>query len=110
MTADTHPVAPAELPALATPREIRAALLPEEVGQFDTAWRNSLARATEALDLSEVHAVLDCWRRIARMTLTDPEAHRRMLAKAERRLAGELPEPAVSEAEIRALIRRRLGG
>ena len=28
--------------------------------------------------------MLDRWRRIARMTQADPEAHRRMLARAER--------------------------
>lgn len=65
MTAEPHPAVPVEPPAFDTPREIRAALLPEEVGQFDSAWRNALARAAEALDLTEVHAVLDSWRRIA---------------------------------------------
>ena len=108
MTAEPHAAEPGPLPDLSTPRQIRAALLPEEVGQFDSAWRAAQARATEALDLTEVHTLLDRWQRIARMTQADPEAHRRMLAKAERALAGELPEPAVSEAEIRALIRRRL--
>jgi hypothetical protein len=109
VTAEPHAVDPAPPLSTATPREIRAALLPEEVGQFDSAWRAALARATEALDLSEVHAVLDCWRRIARMTQANPEAHRRMLAKAERALAGELPEPTVTIEEHRALIARRLG-
>lgn len=109
MTAEPHPVAPAELPALDTPREIRAALLPEEVGEFDRAWRAAQARATEALDLSEVLTMLDRWRRIARMTQSDPEAHRRMLAKAERALAGHRPEATVTIEEHRALIARRLG-
>lgn len=109
MTAEPHPVDPAPLPDLSTPLEIRAALLPEEVGEFDRAWRAAQARATEALDLTEVHTVLDRWRRIARMTQADPEAHRRMLAKAERALAGDRPEATVTEAEIRALIKSRLG-
>lgn len=108
MTAETQSVAPAERPALTTPREIRAALLPEEAGHFDSEWRDALARATEALDLSEVHTVLDRWRLIGRLTQADPEAHRRMLAKAERALAGG-PEPNRTEEEMRALIRQRLG-
>ena len=109
VTAEPHAADPGPLSDLSTPREIRAALLPEEVGQFDSAWRAAQARATEALDLTEVHTMLDRWRRIARMTQADPEVHRRMLAKAERALAGELPEPTVTIEEHRALIARRLG-
>lgn len=109
MAAEPHAVDPAPPPDLTTPRQIRAALLPEEVGQFDSAWRAAQARAPEALDLAEVHTMLDRWRRIARMTQADPEAHRRMLAKAERALAGELPERTVTIEEHRALIARRLG-
>lgn len=108
VTAEPRPVERAQPSALDTPRQIRAALLPEEVGQFDSAWRAAQARATEALDLSEVHTVLDSRRRIARMTQSDPDAHRRMLRNAERALAGEY-QPTGSEEEMRELIRRRLG-
>jgi hypothetical protein len=102
------PAGPAAQPAAGTPREIRAALLPEEVGQFDSAWRAALARAAESLDLGEVYDVLRHWRRIARLTQADPDAHRRMLAKAGRALAGG-PEPTRTLDEMRGLVRRRLG-
>jgi hypothetical protein len=107
VTAEPIPAGAARLPATDTPREVRATLLPDEVGQFDSEWRAAMSRAAEALDLAEVYAVLDRWRFIARLTQVDPEAHRRMLAKAERSLSGG-PEPSVPVDEIRALIRRRL--
>ena len=49
-------------------REARAALTPEDVVEFDRQWRGVMARATEALDLTEVLATLDSWRRIAWLT------------------------------------------
>ena len=87
---------------------MRAALLVEEVGQFDIEWRSALARAAEALDLAEVYAVLDRWRLIARLTQADPEAHRRMLRKADDAVAGA-PAPPIPVGEIRTRLRRRLG-
>jgi hypothetical protein len=93
-----------------TPRAIRAALLPEEVGDFDRAWRAALAEAAETLDLTGVYKTLENWRRIARMTQADPEAHRRMLRQAEHTLrTGELPAGSVPIDEVKALIRERLG-
>jgi hypothetical protein len=74
----------------ATPAEVRAALIPEEAAEFDQQWRDVMARATEALDLSEVLATLESWRRVARLTtVTGPEAHRAMYRRAAARLAGE---------------------
>jgi Family of unknown function (DUF6247) len=61
----------------ATPAEVRAALIPEEAAEFDQQWRELMATATETLDLSEVLATLESWRRVARLTaVTGPEAHR----------------------------------
>lgn len=74
----------------ATAAEVRAALIPEEAAEFDQRWREVMARATEALDLSEVLATLESWRRVARLTaVTGPEAHRAMYRRAAARLTGE---------------------
>ncbi len=74
----------------ATPAEVRAALIPEEAAEFDQQWREVMATATETLDLSEVLATLESWRRVARLTaVTGLEAHRAMYRRAAARLAGE---------------------
>ncbi len=74
----------------ATPAEVRAALIPEEAAEFDQQWREVMATATETLDLSEVLATLESWRRVARLTaVSGPEAHRTMYRRAAARLAGE---------------------
>ncbi|MBV9163747.1 MAG: hypothetical protein JO281_19840 [Pseudonocardiales bacterium] len=74
----------------ATPAEVRAALIPEEAAEFDQQWRAVMAAATEALDLSEVMATLESWRRVARLTaVTGPDAHRAMYRRAATRLVGE---------------------
>jgi hypothetical protein len=84
------------------------ALLPEEVGQFDSEWRSAMSRSAESLDLSEVYHVLERWRGIAALTQADPEAHRRMLARAKRVLAG-LERGTVTADQMREMIARRLG-
>jgi hypothetical protein len=61
-------------------RAIRAALLPEEVADFDVEFRQVLPEATERLDPTPVTGFLRRWRRIAWSTTNDPAAHRRMLA------------------------------
>jgi hypothetical protein len=99
---ESSPVPPAR-----TPREVRAALLPEEVGEFDTGWRAALARAAETLDLTEVYEVLQHWHRIALMTQADPDAHRRMLQVSQRALAGEAI-PTVPLDAVHAVIQERL--
>jgi hypothetical protein len=73
----------------ASPAEIRAALLDEEKPDFDQQYRHALDTAAESLSLNELHETLECWRRIAWMSHTDPEAHRRMLRTAAERLTGE---------------------
>jgi hypothetical protein len=87
----------------ASPREIRAALLPEEAVAFDRAWRAALDEAAEALDLTGVFETLNQWRRIAWSSQTDPEGHRRMLANAEHTLrTGEQPAGTVRWEQLRA--------
>jgi len=71
-----------------TPRSIRAALLPEEVGDFDREYRRVMVEATETLDLTEVLDCLKRWRLVA-WSSQDPQAHRRMLQNAARLMAGE---------------------
>jgi hypothetical protein len=74
----------------ASPARVRAALIPEEAIEFDQQWREVMATATETLDLAEVLAVLESWRRIAWMTSTNgPDAHRRMYRRAAARLTGQ---------------------
>ncbi len=70
-----------------SPRAIRAALLPEEVGDFDREFRREMATATETLDLSGVVAMLARWQRVA-LSSQDPQAHRRMLERAAILAAG----------------------
>ncbi|MPY86127.1 MAG: hypothetical protein GEV00_23475 [Actinophytocola sp.] len=86
-----------------SPRDIRAALLPEEVTAFDAAYQRALQEASETLSLEALQSTLANWRRIARMTQADPGAHRRMLQQAERtRRTGQPPENAVEWEQLRA--------
>jgi hypothetical protein len=85
-----------------SPREIRAALLPEEVEDFDAAYQQALRLASETLSLEALQATLASWRRIARMTQADPAGHRRMLEQAKRTLrTGQLPDDAVDWEQFR---------
>jgi hypothetical protein len=108
MTADPLDGAAPTAPEPATPHAIRQALLPEEAGQFDSEWRTAMSRSAESLDLTEVFAVLDRWRAIAAMTRDDPGAHRRMLRRVDRILAGE-HRGTVTADQQRAMIAERLG-
>lgn len=106
---DTHGDPGRQRPfADATPAQVRAALLADEVEVFDREWRAALSEAAETHDLTGVFETLDSWRLIAWSTQADPAAHRRMLRTAEKALAGE-PVPTVPAGEIKALIRERLG-
>ncbi|HEY3608422.1 MAG TPA: DUF6247 family protein [Pseudonocardiaceae bacterium] len=62
-----------------SPEAIRAALLPEQVGEFDAA----LTAARQTPHLDQLRHVLRMWRRMALMTEQDPDGHRRMLTAAE---------------------------
>lgn len=88
----------------ASPREIRAALIPEEQHEFDTSWRAALAMAGETMDLEEVFRTLDAWRTHA--ALTDELGHRgyrKWLADLERRTrTGERPAGSVPWNQLKA--------
>ncbi len=85
------------------PAVIRDALLPEEVGDFDREYRQVMAEATEGRDLTPVLQMLERWRRVA-LSSRDVQAHRRMLAMAER-----LREGSAVPTESWDATRRRLG-
>jgi hypothetical protein len=87
----------------ATPAQVRAALVPEDVEAFDTQWREAMASATESLDLSVVYRTLESWRRVAWLTTArGHDGYRRLLADAERRTrTGERAPGAVSWDELR---------
>ncbi|GGL49547.1 hypothetical protein GCM10014719_58460 [Planomonospora parontospora subsp. antibiotica] len=102
MTAEPHgPTnAPPFLPAPdKTPRAIRAALLPEEVGDFDREFRAVMAEATETLDLTVVTSFLERWWRVA-WSSTDASGHRAMLERADELTRGE-DVPTRPWAEVR---------
>ena len=93
----------------ASPRQIRAALLPEEVAAFDRAWRAVLAETAETLGLTGAFETLAHWRRIAASTQLDPEAHRRMLRQAEHALrTGEQPAGTMPWERLKAELGRRV--
>ena len=74
--------------SVAAPREIRAALISEEIAHFDREYRQAMADAAESLDLSGVVSMLRRWRRVAWSSRDDPDAHRHMLACADELTAG----------------------
>jgi hypothetical protein len=84
-SADHAPASP--LPPGGSPQAIRAALLPEEVGNFDREYRREMAAAIETLDLTPVIEMLARWqlvarssqdRRVARGNLTPGPSQNRM--------------------------------
>jgi hypothetical protein len=86
-----------------SPKAIRAALLPEEQGDFDREYRRVMATATEDLDLSPVLEFVERWWRSAVLS-TDADRHRAALDTVARLNRGE-PVPTTSAA---AMIRARL--
>jgi len=90
----------------ASPAQLRAALIPEEAAEFEREGRAVMARATDALDLTEVVETLHSWRRVARLTAAaGAEAHRAMYRRAAERATGQ-PVPA---DEALAETKARLG-
>jgi hypothetical protein len=84
-----------------SPRAIRAALLPEEAGDFDREYRQVMGEAMETLELTPVLEMLERWNRVALLS-RDPERHRRMLDRAERLQRGEdLPMESWSAMKAR---------
>lgn len=65
-----------------SPEQIRAALPPEQVAEFDAAFDAALSAARSTLRLDQLRNVLRVWRRQALLAERDPRGHRRMLAAA----------------------------
>ncbi|MDQ2707528.1 MAG: DUF6247 family protein [Actinomycetota bacterium] len=84
---DRHPLAPG-----ATPRNIRAALLPDDRAAFDAAYTDALDAARETLDLTMLFETLERWRRIAALQ-TDRGNFQRVVRRAAELRTGE-PVPA----------------
>jgi Family of unknown function (DUF6247) len=103
--ADVGPAEPGRVPfADASPARVREALTEEDALAFDRQWRELMARATERLDLTEVHEALEDWRQVAWVTSAHgPEVYRRTLASAQERLqSGERAPGALPWAQLKA--------
>lgn len=103
------PAEPDRLPfADASPARIRDALTAEDAVAFDRHWRTLMQRATERLDLTELHDALEAWRAVAWVTSTHgPEVYRETLASARARLqTGERGAGAVPWAQLKAELGR----
>jgi hypothetical protein len=86
-----------------SPKAIRAALLPEERGDFEQAYKRALQDAGETLSLEGLHTTLANWTLIARQTLANPAAHRRMLQQAAQTLrTGEPPAGSLEWSDLKA--------
>lgn len=95
-----HVLAQPVLPG-SSPQAIRAALLPEEVGNFDREYRREMAAAIETLDLTPVIEMLARWQLVVRSS-QDPQAHRRMLAHAAiLNAGGDIPRTSWEETKAR---------
>jgi uncharacterized protein DUF6247 len=86
-----------------SPEAIRAALMTEQVGEFDAAFDAALIVARQTLHLDQLRHVLRMWRRQALMTERDPEGHRQMLATvAEVQRTGRPRPGSVPWSELKA--------
>ncbi|MGQ0624662.1 MAG: DUF6247 family protein [Sporichthyaceae bacterium] len=87
----------------ASPAEIRAALHPEYREEFDRDYRAALDAAGRSLDLTELHAVVESWRRRCCVT-RDRDRYQQMMREASTLLTGEEPpadEPlSATEARV----------
>lgn len=98
-----HPPQAPEPGEFDSPKAIRAALLSEERGDFDQAYKRALQEAAETLSIEGLHSTLAQWTLIARQTQADPTAHRRMLQQASQTLrTGEAPAGALEWADLKA--------
>ena len=83
--------APPSLPLPgATPREIRAALHPEDREAFDRDYQAALDEAGRSLDLAGVHDVVEHWR-VRSWITRDRQQHRRVVRRAAQLLTGVEP-------------------
>ena len=86
-----------------SPVAIRAALLPEQVGEFDAAFDAALTAARQTLRLDQLRDVLQVWRRVALLTEEDPDRYRQMLVSAAEVVRTRRPRPgSVPWTELRA--------
>jgi hypothetical protein len=98
------------LPPPAAPKAIRARLTSTMAAEFDREWTIVIDEVKKSLDLADLHSWLNKWRHNAYLELRDPGSYYRMLAKIEQIMrTGQSPEGSVSEEEVKALIRDRLG-
>jgi hypothetical protein len=92
MTAEARGVTGHGAPFLAqpekAPKAIRAALLPEDIAEFDAEFRVVMAKATQTMVLAGVSAFIERWWRVA-WSAAHPAEHRVMLQHADQLLAGE---------------------
>jgi hypothetical protein len=86
-----------------SPEQIRAALLPEQVREFDAAYDDALTAARQTLHLDQLRHVLRMWRRMALLAEQDPDGHRQMLATvAEVQRTGRPRPGSVPWTELKA--------
>ena len=86
-----------------SPASIRAALLPEQVAEFDAAYDAALTAARQTLSLDQLHQVVRVWRRVAWQTERDADALKEMAdATAEVRRTGAPRDGSVSWQELKA--------
>jgi hypothetical protein len=86
-------------------KSIRAALLPEDLSDFDSGLRRAMNTAADHLDLAPVHEFIEAWWRIA-VSAMDPDRHRSARRTAESLLRND-PIRTVDATEM---IRKRLAG
>lgn len=67
-----------------------------------------MSRSAERLDLTEVYTVLQRWRAIAALTQADPQAHRRMLHRAELIRTGQ-DRGTITANDLREMLAHRPG-
>lgn len=105
-------VAPAErsgpaLPPLplpgAPPRDVRAALHPEHRAEFDRDYQAALTEAGQTLDLTDLHDVIEHWRRRSWIT-RDAHEHRRVVRRAAELITGKAPPSQQSVAATEAIL------
>jgi hypothetical protein len=84
----------------AAPADIRAALLPEDATAFDEAFAAALATARESLDLTELFACLEHWRRVA-LLQRDPSRFASVARRAAEHLTGRAVPADASLGETR---------
>jgi len=86
-----------------SPAAIRAALLPEQVGEFDAAFDAALTAARQTLRLDRLRDALQVWRRVALLTEEDPDRLRQLLVSATEVARTQRPRPgSVPWTELRS--------